>query len=121
MQVNSINGQQNTQQVQQKKVEKQETEAKLQLQQTNNNQQGGTEVQTLKTLLAKLDQEVAEAETSGAKEGKGKGKGKPPGPPPEILAELNKYGLSPTGSKEGDEAAIAQAKAQLAQQKTAKA
>lgn len=34
------------------------------------------------------------------------------GPPPDIQAELNKYGLQPTGSLEGDKAAIAAAKAQ---------
>lgn len=34
------------------------------------------------------------------------------GPPPEILSELQKYGLQPTGSLEGDKAAIAAAKTQ---------
>jgi hypothetical protein len=39
-----------------------------------------------------------------------KGPGKPKGPPPEVLAELQQYGLSPTGSLQGDLAAIDQAK-----------
>lgn len=42
--------------------------------------------------------------------------GKPPmGPPPEIMAQLQALGLSPQGSKQADEAAIAQAKAQQTQ------
>lgn len=43
-----------------------------------------------------------------------KGKKGPPGggPPPEIMAQLQQYGLQPQGSKEADLAAIAQAKQQ---------
>lgn len=44
------------------------------------------------------------------------GKGAACGPPPDILAQLQQYGLSPTGSLQGDLQAIEAAKTQLAQE-----
>ncbi|MGD9580379.1 MAG: hypothetical protein AB7V50_03330 [Vampirovibrionia bacterium] len=112
-----INGQNNTQQLQYKKAERTGVQQQLQQQQANQSgQTNNSEVQNLQSLLARLDSEVSAAET----ETSGKSGSKPSGPPPEVQAELNKYGLTSTGSKEGDEAAIAQAKAQ-AQNKSNKA
>lgn len=58
------------------------------------------------------DEEVANYEQQNGKPGGGKGNGQPPGPPPEILAQLQQYGLQPTGSLQGDLQAIQQAKSQ---------
>lgn len=59
-------------------------------------------------------EEVANYVQEHGSPGKGKGPshGGPKGPPPEVMAELQKYGLQPTGSLQGDLQAIEQAKTQ---------
>lgn len=47
----------------------------------------------------------------------GGGSSKPQGPPPDIQAQLDKYGLQPQGSLQADKAAIAQARLQQNSQK----
>ena len=58
------------------------------------------------------ESESAANNSSATNQTENKNNANNPGPPPEILAKLNELGLYPTGSMQGDMAAIQNAMAQ---------